>query len=92
MRVKKRVNPILLICMSALVVYFSITFFRQQEEFSVIQSEVRSVEHQIRQEEKVREELLEQQNKADTDEFIENIARKKLGMVKSGERLFVDSK
>ena len=30
-------------------------------------------------------------SKAGTDEFIESIAREKLGMVKPGERLFVDS-
>jgi cell division protein FtsL len=39
----------------------------------------------------IQEKLLEQQSKAGTDEFIESIAREKLGMVKPGERLFVDS-
>ncbi|HEY8499091.1 MAG TPA: septum formation initiator family protein [Clostridia bacterium] len=91
MRKKKRLNPLVLILMSGFIVYFIVTYFRQQEEFSLIRSELRSVEYKIKQEEQLQEKLLEQQSKAGTDEFIESIAREKLGMVKPGERLFVDS-
>jgi cell division protein FtsL len=91
MRSKKRLNPLLFILMSGLIVYFIVTYFRQQEEFSLIRSELRAIEHKVRQEEQTQEKLLEQQSKAGTDEFIESIAREKLGMVKPGERLFVDS-
>ncbi|NLG89536.1 MAG: septum formation initiator family protein [Clostridiaceae bacterium] len=91
MRRKRRFNPLLFILMSGLVAYFIITYFRQQEEFSLIRSELRAIEHKIKQEEQIQEKLLEQQSKAGTDEFIESIAREKLGMVKPGERLFVDS-
>jgi len=91
MRSKKRLNPLVFIIMSGLIVYFVVTYFRQREEFSLIRSELRAIEHKIRQEEQTHEELLEQQSKAGTDEFIESIAREKLGMVKPGERLFVDS-
>lgn len=91
MRRKRRINPLLLILMSGLITYFIVTYFRQQEEFSLIRSELRSIEYKIKQEEQTREKLLEQQSKAGTDEFIESIAREKLGMVKPGERLFVDS-
>jgi len=91
MRRKKRLNPLILILMSGLIAYFIVTYIRQEEEFSLIRSELRAIEHKIKQEEQAQEKLLEQQNKAGTDEFIESIAREKLGMVKPGERLFVDS-
>ena len=35
MRSKKRLNPLLFILMSGLIVYFIVTYFRQQEEFSL---------------------------------------------------------
>lgn len=91
MRKKKRLSPLVLIFMSGLIVYFIVTYIRQQEEFSHVRTELRAIEYKIKQEEQVQEKLLEQQSKAGTDEFIESIAREKLGMVKPGERLFVDS-
>ncbi len=88
---KKRINLLLLVIMSGLIVYFTVTFIRQQEEISVIQSEMRALKYKIAQEQETHDELLEQKSKANTDEFIENIAREKLGMVKAGERLFIDA-
>ena len=37
-----------------------------------------------------RKSSFEQQSIIETDEFIEKIAREKLGMVKEGERIYVD--
>jgi len=89
MRGKKRMNLIFLIIMSGFIVYFAVTFIRQQEEISVIQSEMRALRHKIEQESKINKELLDQQSKANTNDFIEKIAREKLGMVREGERLFI---
>lgn len=88
---KKRVHPVVWFLMSGLIFYFIITFTRQSEEFAVIRAEMQNLQQKISQEEKKREELLELKRKANTDEYIEYIAREKLGMVKEGERLFVDS-
>lgn len=88
---KKRLHPLVWFIMSGLIFYFIITFARQKEEISIIRAEMQILEHKISQEEKKQEELLEKKRKANTDEFIEAIAREKLGMVKEGERLFVDT-
>jgi len=88
---RKRVHPLIWVFMSGLIFYFIITLARQQGEISLIQAEMQVIAHKISQEEKKRDELLEQKIKANTDAFIESIAREKLGMVKEGERLFVDS-
>ena len=88
---KKRVHPLVWVFMSGLVFYFLITLFRQQGEISLIQAEIQVLQHKIGQEEEKRDKLLEQKIKANTDAFIESVAREKLGMVKEGERLFVDS-
>lgn len=77
--------------MSGLIFYFIITLIQQQDEISAIRAQMQMLEHKISQERENQEKLLEQKSKANTDEFIESIAREKLGMVKEGERLFVDS-
>jgi cell division protein FtsB len=88
---KKRVHPLVWVIMSGLIFYFVVTYIKQQEEISLIRAEVRALEHRIKQEKEKQEELLEQKSKINTDEFIESIAREKLGMVKEGERLFIDA-
>lgn len=88
---KKRVHPLIWVFMSGLIFYFIITLARQQSDISLIQAEMQVIEQKINQETEKKNELLEQKIKVNTDAFIESIAREKLGMVKEGERLFVDS-
>ena len=88
---KKRMHPLVWVFMSGLVFYFIITLIQQQSEISMIRAQMQVLQQKINQEEKKREELLEQKVEANTDAFIESIAREKLGMVKEGERLFVDT-
>jgi len=88
---KKRMHPLVWVFMSGLVFYFIVTLIQQQSEISMIRAQMQVLQHKISQEEQKREELLEQKVEANTDAFIESIAREKLGMVKEGERLFVDT-
>jgi cell division protein FtsB len=80
----------MLFLMSGLIVYFVVTYFKQQDEILMIQTQIKALEHRISKEEAIQDELLEQQTIIETDEFVEKIAREKLGMVKEGERLFID--
>ncbi|HEY8361526.1 MAG TPA: septum formation initiator family protein [Tissierellaceae bacterium] len=90
MQKRKKLNVVLLVIMSGLLVYFAITFSKQQEEINMIENQMKVLKDRIEKEKAVQEELLEQQNIIETDEFIEKIAREKLGMVKEGERIYVD--
>ncbi len=76
--------------MTGLIVYFVVTFIKQKEEMLMIQTQIRALEHRISKEEVTQEDLLDQQRIIETDEFVEQIAREKLGMVKEGERLYID--
>lgn len=80
----------LLTVMSGLLVYFAVTFLNQQEEINSIKNEMKVLSDKIEKEKETQEELLEQESIINTDEFIEKIAREKLGMVKEGERIYVD--
>ena len=89
MQKKKKINLILLVAMSGILVYFAVTFVKQQEEINMIENQMKVLKDRIEKEKAVQEELLEQQNIIETDEFIEKIAREKLGMVKPGEKIFI---
>jgi len=90
MQKKRRINLILLFLMSGLIVYFVITYIGQQEEINKIENEMKALQNKIEKEKELQEELLRQQDIIETDEFIEKIAREKLGMVKEGERIYID--
>lgn len=88
---KKRMNPLIFVLMSGLIFYFVVTLIQQQENISMIRAEMSALEHKVAKEKEKQEELLEQKSQVNTDAFIESLAREKLGMVKEGERLFVDT-
>lgn len=88
---KKRMNPLIFVLMSGLIFYFVVTLIQQQENISMIRAEMSALEHKVTKEKEKQEELLEQKSQVNTDAFIESLAREKLGMVKEGERLFVDT-
>jgi len=90
MQKKRKINAFLLVIMSGLIVYFVITLVQQQDEINTIQNEMKALEKKIEKEKEIQEELLKQQIIIETDEFIEKIAREKLGMVKEGERIYID--
>lgn len=91
MRKKRHINLLLLIFMSGLIFYYVITYIKQQDEISLIKSEIYTLEQKIEKEKEIYKDLLEQVNQVGTDEFVEKIAREKLGMVKEGERLYIDT-
>lgn len=57
---------------------------------TAIRIQMKEVEKRINKEKTLQEELLKQKDELSSDESIEKIAREKLGMVKDGERIFVD--
>lgn len=72
------------------VVYTAFTLYSQSREMYAIRIEMKEVQKRIDRDKALRQELLEQKDELNSDESIEKIAREKLGMVKDGERIFVD--
>jgi len=71
-------------------VYTAFTVYSQSREMTAIRIEMKEVEKKIEREKALKQELLKQKDELSSDESIEKIAREKLGMVKDGERIFVD--
>lgn len=74
-----------------MMVYAAFTFSSQSEDLYLINLQIKQLEQKIQREEDTKNELLKLQDELSSDESIEKIAREKLGMVKDGERVFVDT-
>ena len=72
------------------IVYGTFTFNAQATEFYEIKLQMKLLEEKVNKETESKQALLEQRDEITSDESIEKIAREKLGMVKDGERIFVD--
>ncbi len=70
--------------------YFAYTYFKQSDTLAMKSKETKRIEAQIEEEKKTNKRLTEQSKNVNSDEYNEKVAREKLGMVKQGERIFVD--
>ena len=86
-RKKSRVGLFVII---GLFVYFAYTMIDQQQVMYMKNNEIKSIEAKIQEEMKLNNELKKQKEVINTDEYAEKAAREKLGMVKHGEKVFVD--
>lgn len=74
-----------------LVVYATITFFKQQKILNNYKVQARTVKSQIAEATEYQEELNEKKININSNEYIEKIAREKLGMYLPNERVYVDN-
>ena len=77
--------------MAGVLIYAAITFTAQSNDLYILNLEIKQLEQKIAREEEEKRRLLEERDEISSDESIEKIAREKLGMVKDGERVFVDT-
>jgi len=73
-----------------LFLYFTYIIFDQQAILDKRIAEMKDIEQKIEEEKVLHEELLREKENINSDEYIERIAREKFGLVKSGEKVFVD--
>lgn len=90
MKNKKKKSNWGLLVLALFLAYFGYTAFGQQKILDRKQSELKKIQNRIDEETLKNEKLKKDMEKTDTDEFVEKTAREKLGMVKKGEKVFVD--
>lgn len=86
-RKKFRIGTVLFLGAFAYLTYLLIN---QQGVLYAKQAQLDDLNSKIQAEEENKERLLKQSEEINSEENIEKIAREKLGMVKHGERVFVD--
>ena len=74
-----------------LAVYTAVTCVKQETQIQTVRRAMSEIQVKIDRETKSNAQLQEQKVEISSDDSIEQIAREKLGYVKDGERIFVDS-
>jgi cell division protein FtsB len=88
--VKKRKISVISILFVLMCVYFVTTFVNQQISINRYRSKIEMYKADIANKEALAKYYDEQQESAQTDEYIEQVARESLGLVKPYEKIFVD--
>jgi cell division protein FtsB len=86
---KKKKN-IVNIFIFVVIVYFVSTFTSQQITINKYKTQIEMYNQDIYAKESLLNYYLENKDNVNTDEYIENIARKNLGLVKPYEKIFID--
>lgn len=77
--------------LAVVLIYAAFTFTAQSNESYILNLEIKQLEQKVAKEEEEKQRLMKERDEISSDESIEKIAREKLGMVKDGERVFVDT-
>ncbi len=84
-------SKLIFIALTLFIVYFAITFIEQQKIINLKTKQIKDINEKIAEEQRINEELNKSLEIIGSDEYVEKVARERLGMVKSGEKLFVDT-
>ena len=86
-KLKKPYKKMFILCISIYVIYTLIT---QQKTLNTYKKEEETYTEQIAQEQETNQELNQVKENVDSTEYIEDVAREKLGMYLPNERIFYD--
>ncbi len=87
MKKKLKINRFIVI---AVLIYFIYTIFSQQQTLSSYEQEATMYNNQIEEANEKNTELKDIKNNINSTEYIENMAREKLGMYLPNERVYID--
>lgn len=73
------------------VAYAVYILVQQQVQLSLLNTQNTALAQKIEAEYQSAQKLAQEKKQVDTDQYIEKIAREKLGLIKSDEKVFVDS-
>jgi len=86
---KKRSWGLILIT-GVFILNIGIVLVKQEKMMRAQQKELEEIQSNIERENELNKKLLQQKQEVNSDEYIEKIARENLGMIKDGEKIFVD--
>lgn len=81
-----------IICLAVIVVYVAITVYSQHGTIKESKRILENYNEDIKEQEEIALEIEEEKSKIGTDEYVEKVARDKLGMCKEDEKIFIDGK
>ena len=88
---KKLVSLCKKLVLIIIAIYAVVTFFNQQKILNTYASNGEDLDKQIAEAQQYQEELYETKENVNSEEYIEEMAREKLDMYKSNERVYINN-
>ncbi|RAK05125.1 cell division protein FtsB [Halanaerobium saccharolyticum] len=82
-------NPAVITIVIVIAVVAAFNFYQNMTKMSQLENQIEEIEAQIAKAEAENEKLKKQLANSDSNEYIEEVAREKLGLVKPGEKMFI---
>ncbi|MGM0549187.1 MAG: FtsB family cell division protein [Bacillota bacterium] len=82
-------NPFVIIFILIIVIFAGFNFYQNMVKLNKIESRIEKIELQIAESEAKQKDLEAKIKNSNSDEYIEEVAREKLGLVKKGEKVFI---
>jgi len=82
-------NPLVIALVAVIVIISVFNFWQNIKKMDSLEKEINNIREEIAAAEAENEELREQLKNTDSPEYIEEVAREKLGLVKPGEMLLI---
>lgn len=87
---KGKRSPLLVFALLVIFLYLSYIAVNQQQLLYAKNLTLNKLEDKIEEEAKQNEELNKEKDMIQSDEYVEKVARERLGMVKKNERVYMD--
>jgi cell division protein FtsB len=82
-------NPFIIALVAVIIIFALFNFWQNIQKMERLENEIESIKEEIEKAEAENNELREQLENTNDPEYIEEVAREKLGLVKPGEMLLV---
>jgi cell division protein FtsL len=82
-------NPVFITIIAIIAVIAAFNFYQNITRMTQIENKIKEIEAEIAETEAENEQLQKQIQNSDNKEYIEEVAREKLGLVKPGEKLLI---
>ena len=82
-------NPVVITIIIVIAVIAAFNFYQNIARMNQLENQIEEIEAQINKAEAENEELKRQLENSNSYEYIEEVAREKLGLVKPGEKMFI---
>ena len=87
---KRKKSKVVLMIFVVVLIYFSYTVIKQQLLLDNKKDQLEAIEKKVADETELNKDLKKLEEDVNSNEYIEKVAREKIGLVKDGERVFVD--
>ncbi|MFP4198214.1 MAG: FtsB family cell division protein [Halanaerobium sp.] len=82
-------NPVVIIIVVVIALIAAFNFYQNMTKMNQLESKIEEIKAEIAEAEAENQRLEEQLEDSSSHEYIEEVAREKLGLVKPGEKMFI---